>query len=415
MDMDCVGYGYESNAKVRIFKSNTDLFDKKRSVHESEVELIDYDGISIPLILRDVGSLVIDKHDDHVRLGFDLYAAAFYLLSGFQEYVSESKDHYGRFQYKDSFQYKYDCVMLPVVNYYFELLMDSIDQADLSRPVLKTSADAAFTFYLSHDIDQCRSGWKIAVKHVMSRLNLNKALRIIVERISGKDPWWSFDRITSGERKYGVYSTYYFLTSRLRKGNILHADYDIDSPKIKSLIEHLESQGDQVCLHGSFGTAQSLEALKEDFNLLSRDGIRFHFLGWSQKSTPQILDKLEFTHDSTLGFAEHIGFRNSICHPFPLYDIYNEKILEVIEYPLNIMDTTFYNDNYMGVDSSDVTKHIEPVLTQIEKFNGHLSILWHNNYFSDYKYAGWGKVYWDIIKILKERKGVCSLPKVNIV
>lgn len=33
-----------------------------------------------------------------------------------------------------------------------------------------------------------------------------------------------------------------------------------------------------------------------------------------------------------------------------------------------------------------------------------LTILWHNNFFSDYKYAGWRQLYVELLQYMNEQK-----------
>src|SRR5690606_6041781 len=50
------------------------------------------------------------------NLPFDIFAASFYLLSRYEEYLPHVKDEYGRFMASESIAYKYDFLRQPVVD-----------------------------------------------------------------------------------------------------------------------------------------------------------------------------------------------------------------------------------------------------------------------------------------------------------
>jgi hypothetical protein len=42
----------------------------------------------------------------------------------------------------------------------------------------------------------------------------------------------------------------------------------------------------------------------------------------------------------------------------------------------------------------------------VERFNGCLTVLWHNPYFTPYKFAGWKEIYETILLEGKKRKAL---------
>ena len=117
--------------------------------------------------------------------------------------------------------------------------------------------------------------------------------------------------------------------------------------------------------------------------------------------TSEIIEKSKLKYDSTLGFQEQIGFRNGTCTPFYLYNFKEERAYDFISIPLNIMDCSLEFKNYMNVSSKNVKKIIMPMINEIKKFEGVLTINWHNTFFSDYTKKNWKEVYIDIINICK--------------
>lgn len=87
-----------------------------------------------------------DSHDD---FGFDLFAAGFYLVSRYEEYLPYTADEFDRFPAKESFVRKHGIEKLPLLNQYAELLKEKI-RGNYPRV---NFPDKKFQFELTYDID----------------------------------------------------------------------------------------------------------------------------------------------------------------------------------------------------------------------------------------------------------------------
>ena len=63
------------------------------------------------------------------------------------------------------------------------------------------------------------------------------------------------------------------------------------------------------------------------------------------------------------------------------------------------MDATYRS--YMKLPLSDVLADIRQLRDTVRDFGGCLTVLWHNNYFTPYKFAGWRELYEDILQMGK--------------
>ena len=127
------------------------------------------------------------------------------------------------------------------------------------------------------------------------------------------------------------------------------------------------------------------------------NGNRYHFLMYDSYLSPSVLSESGLKYDSSLGFAESIGFRNAYCLPFYLFDIKNCRSTDIIEIPLNVMDVSF-GKKYMDITKEEALNKTCHIIDEIEKFNGCFTLLWHNTYFSEYKYEGWKDIYFRIVE-----------------
>jgi hypothetical protein len=128
---------------------------------------------------------------------------------------------------------------------------------------------------------------------------------------------------------------------------------------------------------------------------------RYHYLKIALPGSWNSIESSKIRLDASLGFAERYGFRNSYGLPFRPYDIVNNQVYNFVEVPLNVMDTTFLV--YMKVPSNKTASSIIDFIEK-NKTNSVVSILWHNNYFTKYKYKGYLEEYKKILVYITESK-----------
>jgi hypothetical protein len=87
----------------------------------------DWQGQQLPFFFDQPEKPLLILQDNKVIISADIISAAFYLLSGWQEYFSDERDRHGRFPYAASVQATYGFVALPVVNYYFDVLRVAVE------------------------------------------------------------------------------------------------------------------------------------------------------------------------------------------------------------------------------------------------------------------------------------------------
>lgn len=122
--------------------------------------------------------------------------------------------------------------------------------------------------------------------------------------------------------------------------------------------------------------------------------IRQHYLRARVPETWQAWEKTGFTHDASLGFADSTGFRCGTCHPYKVFDSLNDRILEVTEEPLIVMDTTLLGKQKPDFQAAET--EILKLAAQCRSVGGVLSLLWHNNSLVHNRYH-WGEFYYHLV------------------
>ena len=342
-----------------------------------------------------------------VRINADIIAAAFYLLSGWQEYFSPERDRHGRFPYAASVQAQHNFVDVPVVNYYFDVLKTAVEH--VSGKVLKPRRwhGAPVAAFITHDIDSLHGGWGTALRRALRRGRLLGAGRALWGKATGRPaPWNNLEQVQATTAGFGAPSTFFMLGSRQPASNgTANADYAIDGAMRNRLLA-LETSGAEIASHGSYGTAtdpQRLQAELGQYGPARLAGNRFHYLCWEPRRTPGVVAAAGFQYDSTLGFAEHFGFRNSYCLPFHPFDFERGQPHAFLEIPLNVMDATLQHPNYLQLGPEEIMPALMPMLEEIERFGGVATVLWHNDHFDPANTTTGPRQFAEIMSYLQQR------------
>jgi hypothetical protein len=93
-----------------------------------------------------------------------------------------------------------------------------------------------------------------------------------------------------------------------------------------------------------------------------------------------------------MGFAEHEGFRSGFSFPYYPYYFAEDRPFNVLEIPLTIMDNTL--NQYRHMNAEEAWLAVKSQLEYVERSGGCCTLLWHNTYFDESMYPGYGGVYW---------------------
>lgn len=241
-----------------------------------------------------------------------------------------------------------------------------------------------FAVCLTHDIDTIHQGHlSCALDSVRSIIkgdvkDVLKCPSYVIDK--RKHPYWNFRETMELEEKYGATSSFYFLA--LEPGE---QDYNYSLQTIQDDIRFIDARGWEVGLHGGHASYSNYENLLRDKNKLesilgkSIVGCRNHFLRFKTPDTWELLSKAGFKYDTTFGYNDCVGFRNGMCHPFRPVDMKTENELDILEIPLTIMDCTLQSD-YMRLDRDGAWELTKQLIDTVEKYNGVITILWHNEF-----------------------------------
>ena len=363
------------------------------------------------LILREVQSTIanglpvlFESGHPLSALPFDPLAAAFYLVSRYEEYYPHKKDSVGRYPAEESIAWRGKFLDIPIVHFWAEAIGTMLHE---HFPGLKFRPPA-YRFIPTIDVDHA---WCYLERPFLRTLGgfgrsfAHGHFQEIAERIkvlSGTmpDPYDNYQYINSIHGKYGNFPLFF----------ILFADYGrndnnvtVTSKNFHLLIRELDRQGN-VGIHPSHSSNKHLLKLGEEYRGLSKvldrnvTASRQHFLKLAMPETYRNLIQLGITDDYSMGYASHTGFRAGIAIPFQFYDLLKDEVAQLTIHPVSVMDVTLRD--YLRLSRVEALEKIKDMIRVFKAVNGEYVSLWHNESLGDTgRWNGWRSVYEEMVKL----------------
>lgn len=355
---------------------------------------------------QDVNCFVHKEHKaffkkENAHYPFDVFAATFYLITRYEEYLPHRLDMYGRYAHENSIAYKEDFLNIPLVNIWLAHFKEILQQ-HFPTIIFKQKP---FNFLPTYDIDMA---WSYKEKGLLR--NAGGFLKSpSIGRLSAllglsDDPFDSYDFLHGIHQQYYVKPLYFFLVATengMYDKNILP-----DNEAMQLLIKaHAEKY--DIGLHPSWKSNDAIEILKDEKAVLenisskSIKSSRQHYIKCTMPETFQYLIETGIMDDYSMGYGSINGFRASVASSFLWYDLSTDKITKLRMHPFCFMDANcFYEQKLSVKESVDELMHYYKYCKLI---NGTLITIFHNNFLGvDKKFMGWSNLYKDFISQVQE-------------
>ena len=402
-----IGYG-TWDGRVKVKSSKTSYFNILQNFDDSQVIWKKWKEDLLPVLFgeKDEG-LLISEEKEGILVHDDLLLSAFFFLSGWQEYVFQYHKSGRSFPYEKSLQARLKITGEPIVQRYFDILRTAVEQAYQIKLDVGDWQGKSWALCLTHDVDRCRTGWLEDGFYLLKQRKFKNFADILSQRMRGRDTWFNFNEIHDLEDDFQAHSTFFFLTEK-KQPDGENADYHSSQSDIQRIMDEIGRWGCGVGIHGSIGSHTNGSAFQKNLDNLGRPvlGSRFHYLSFHHPKTLAILEEAQLCYDTTLGFSDQTGFRNGTAMPFPLFDCQRNRPVPVLEIPLIVMDTTLRKDRKQQPEM--IFEDVKELLNRVQQVRGCGSILWHNNYFSHYKFQGWGELYRRLLENIHEDAWLAS-------
>ncbi|HEX5824546.1 MAG TPA: polysaccharide deacetylase family protein, partial [Candidatus Limnocylindrales bacterium] len=184
----------------------------------------------------------------------------------------------------------------------------------------------------------------------------------------------------------GLRSTFYFLAGNEPGEHDFR--YRISDPRVLGLLRQVHDRGHEVGLHASYDSYLSPVRIAFEFDALVQAcraagfdqatwGVRQHYLRFRNPETWAGHEAAGFEHDSTLGYADAVGFRAGTCREYPLFDVQGRRPLALRERPLIVMDATLLGYNALALDAA--TARAVEIVDACRRHGGDAVVLYHNS------------------------------------
>jgi len=379
-------YGVNVDNEFLFFGANNLLFE--RNINSKELHHFEHDS----------GIVFFPIMNKQSALPFDPFAASFYLVSRFEEYLPHKRDTHNRFLAEGSDAFQKGYLHKPLVNIW-SLKIKTILQAWFPQ-LLFTLPE--FSFIPTIDVDSAyaykHKGLTRALGGILKAIH-NKNYNEFRKRIrvlSGydEDPFDTFELQLEIQKKYNYRAVYF----------ILLADYGPNDKNVpynnrhfRKLIRFLGDYAD-IGIHPSYASSLDPSLMVLETMRLSKilkmevDRSRQHFLKLLLPETYRNLINNDIIHDYTMGYAEVTGFRASICTPFPFFDLDQDMSTSLIIHPFAVMDGTLHS--YLKLSPEQATERISTLINEVKAVGGTFIPLWHNQAFDDESTGtGWLDVF----------------------
>ena len=331
------------------------------------------------------------------ELGFDPFSAIFYVLSRYEEYVIEERDHHDRFTTQHSMAFHNGFLKEPVVDQWMERLKKELEEF---YSIAFTESTHKFIVKPTFDLD---NAYAFVGKGLARNLGgLTKDL------LTGRFLWVKRRLSASFNVKNDPYNTYDYILDQIKdypsifflplgRRGPFDKNLKWKSSHFKSLVKRL-SQQHEIGLHPSYNSnylTSILELEAKRFKKLNKKSVlksRQHYLKLSLPDTYYNLMNLGVKHDYTMGYADQPGFRAGIARSFYWYDLQNETSTDLRVHPFMYMDGTF--NDYMKISVEEAVTIMKELREKTQQFSGEFTFIWHNDSLRDGdNWTGWRQLF----------------------
>ncbi|MCM4157502.1 polysaccharide deacetylase family protein [Gramella sp. AN32] len=333
-------------------------------------------------------------------LPFDIFAASFYLLSRYEEYLPHVKDGGGRFPASESLGIQESFLHKPVVDIWALKFRDVLRER---FPKLKKSSrkykvgtiiTVEHTFiYKNKGVLRSFIGFNLDVL----KLNFTKAAdRLKVWTRMKKDPHDVFEMLIELIKQHKLYMLFMFQLSDFS----IH-DRNISHNRIphRAIIKSVADYAQVGLLMGYYSM--------EDIKMLRKEKLRMEEIvhsslenSMNSKYDQRLPDhfnnliELEILNDYSMGYQDVIGFRAGTCTPFLFYDINME-----VTTPLKLHPYGFNSEVLKNTSKTKVKEDLHRIISEVKEVKGVLKAVFKNQDFSVY---GDHQTYYSLLKDLNE-------------
>lgn len=342
---------------------------------------------------------------DKSSLPFDIFAATFYLLSRYEEYLPQVKDGYGRFLASESLAYKENFLHQPVVDIWAYKFREVLKKhfPDFEFPTrsynIQPVIDVPVAYYFKEKGVMRTIGETF---NDVFTLKLKQLYRRY-QSLAGfkRDPYDTFKWIVTKQKQTADKFIVFFLIGEY---STYDKNININNKRFASLIKDV---GDycKIGLKVSYLALDNMEMLKTEKRKMEAttnyplEASRHSFSKLNLPETYRNLIELEIKQDFTMGYINYLGFRAGTCTPFQFYDLDYEVQTPLQINPFHVVDYALLKRQSL----LDKKQDLQRLIQEVKNVDGTFVPVFHNYAFSDFdRWKGFRELFKMILDSVNE-------------
>ncbi|MEZ5037752.1 MAG: hypothetical protein R2760_09740 [Chitinophagales bacterium] len=358
----CINYSNEYfNDCINIYSENL-LFEK--DIHTQKIFISKIE--TLPILFPS------DKLD--ISFPFDIFAAIFYLISRYEEYLPHEQDEHGRYCSHNSILAKPEFSFKPIVEIWLAYFKSILLNIQPGLEFKRHKFTKIFTFDIDNAFQYKHRNW---FKHPPN-IFITEVRNVLFGKQN--DKYNTFDELFQFCNQLSHKPYFFFLLndSSRRNSNV--------SPKANALHHIIKNCTEfYIGIHSSYHFSQTF--FIREIQLLSKIVnypivfSRQHFLKISFPDYFRTLVEYGITKDFSLSYPNISGCRAGTTQAFFFFDIINDKQTSLLIQPFIFMDATY--QYYIHDDNYTIQHKVEKLLDEIQRINGNFVSLFHNDLLHD--------------------------------
>lgn len=337
----------------------------------------------------------------NVLLPFDPFAAIFYVITRYEEYLPHRVDEHGRYPASESFIYQQGWLQIALADRWAIMLKEALQKEYPDLSIKKKSQEFITTIDIDAAYSYLHKGLVRSMAGVLRDLRKPEAIseRIRVLMHKKKDPFDTFDFILENIKNHtGVRLLFFVLLGDYSQYN---KPTSYQNNHFRELLQHLGDYS-KIGIHASYEALEMPELIKKETQrltaILHRPIVRnrFHFLRLQIPKSYRDLEEADIKHDYSMGYAEEVGFRCGTANTHPFFDLERDEETSITVHPFVVMDTTF--KRYKKIDSEAAFEIYKQLIDETKATGGTFRGIWHNqNLSDDDEWRSWRELF---VKVL---------------
>lgn len=318
--------------------------------------------------------------------GSDPFAAAFFSLTRYEEWVGIPKDQHDRPVTVSLHGARHGYLHRPVVDEWALRLAAVWRELDPNVPLPQRQYRQVITVDLDNGLKYLgRPLWRSfgsLARDVIKGERAEVAERVRVLQGKAQDPFVIDDDVFARFRDAADRIIFFVLVAP--RGEWDHA-VPVDHPAYAPVLNALAKRA-EVGLHPSYFSSD-----KPGTSAVERDRLqaiigndvtktRQHFLKLRIPETLRELERIGIKEEHSLGIHDRLGFRSGTCTPYHWYDLEQERSTSLMIHPFTVMDNTLRDK--LRLDPRTAVDEVRPLIDAVKRVRGTFTGLWHESFLA---------------------------------